>query len=39
VLGGYLVLECDDLDDALALAVQVPVAHRGSVELRPLQEQ
>ena len=34
-LGGLFVLECDDLDQAIALAAKVPVAERASVELRP----
>jgi hypothetical protein len=37
-LGGYHVLECRDLDDALALAAQIPtLAAGGTVEVRPLQ--
>jgi hypothetical protein len=37
-LGGYFVLECDDLDQAIALATKIPVVERSSVELRPLVE-
>lgn len=37
-LGGYYVLECDDLDNALKYAARMPVARYGSVEVRPLME-
>ena len=37
-IGGVLVLTCDDLDDAIAIAARIPVVERGSVELRPLVE-
>ena len=39
VVGGFFVLECDDLDEALAIAARIPVAETGSVEVRPLYEQ
>jgi hypothetical protein len=36
-IGGYLFLEADDLDAALALAAKVPAASMGgAVEVRPL---
>ena len=35
-LGGYYLLECADLDDALAQAARVPLARYGSVEVRPV---
>jgi hypothetical protein len=35
VLGGYFVVDCDDLDQAIELAQRVPVAKKGSVEIRP----
>jgi hypothetical protein len=35
VLGGYFVVDCDDLDQAIELAQRVPVATKGSVEIRP----
>ena len=35
-LGGYYLLECDDLDDALAWAAKIPTTKYGSVEVRPL---
>ena len=37
-LGGYYLLECADLDDALAQAARVPLARYGSVEVRPVAE-
>jgi hypothetical protein len=35
VLGGYYVIDADDLDEALAIAAQVPVPF-GGVEVRPV---
>lgn len=35
-LGGYFVLEVDDLDQALEWAARSPSAHAGSVEVRPV---
>ena len=38
-LGGYLFLEADDLDAAIALAGRIPAARMGGgVEVRPLRE-
>ncbi|HEY7691651.1 MAG TPA: YciI family protein [Gaiellaceae bacterium] len=38
-LGGYLVLEAEDLDAALAVAARIPAARMGgAVEVRPLVE-
>jgi len=38
-LGGYLLLEADDLDAALAIAARIPAARMGgAVEVRPLVE-
>jgi hypothetical protein len=37
-LGGYYLLNCADLDEALKLAARVPMARYGSVEVRPLME-
>jgi hypothetical protein len=34
-LGGYFLIECADLDAALAQAARVPLARYGSVEVRP----
>jgi hypothetical protein len=36
-LGGYYVIEADDLDAALAIAKQVP-ANFGGVEVRPIRD-
>lgn len=36
VAGGYYVFEAENLDDALALAGDVPAAQRGAVEVRPI---
>jgi hypothetical protein len=39
ILGGYYVLEADDLDRALELAARIPAARMGgAVEVRPLVE-
>lgn len=35
-LGGYYVLDCRNLDEALELAGLCPMAHTGSIEVRPL---
>ena len=34
-LGGYYLLECDDLDEAIELAAQIPDAKYGTIEIRP----
>jgi hypothetical protein len=38
VLGGLYILDCKDLDDAMALAARIPTADSGSVEIRPLMD-
>jgi hypothetical protein len=35
-LGGFYLLECKDLDDAIEWAAKIPGARFGSVELRPI---
>ena len=35
-LGGFYMIEADDLDDAVAIAKQVPVYREGAIEIRPL---
>jgi hypothetical protein len=37
-LGGFFLIECDDLDQAIEAAGKLPGARRGSVEVRPLVE-
>jgi len=36
VLTGFFLLECADLDEAVALAAQIPAAWNGAVEVRPV---
>ena len=36
VLGGFYLLECDDLDAAIAVAAQIPGAWHGKIEVRPV---
>jgi len=38
-LGGYYLLECKDLDEAIGWAQKIPTAKYGSVEIRPLWSQ
>jgi hypothetical protein len=35
-LGGYYLIECDDLDAAIEIAARVPGAVNGSIEIRPI---
>jgi hypothetical protein len=35
-LGGYYVLDCGGLDEAIELAARIPAARRGCVEVRPV---
>lgn len=35
-LGGYYLLECKDLDEALKWAAKIPAADTGTVEVRPV---
>lgn len=37
-LGGFYVIECDDLDEAIQIAAQCPGSQHGTVELRPVVE-
>ena len=37
-LGGYYIIDCPGLDEALELAALWPMASEGSVEVRPLAE-
>ena len=35
-LGGYYLLDCKNLDDAIACAAMIPTAEHGRVEVRPV---
>ena len=35
-LGGYYLLDCKDLDQAIEMAALIPTAKHGTVELRPI---
>jgi hypothetical protein len=35
-LGGYFLLECNDLDEAIRWAEKIPAAKYGSIEIHPL---
>jgi hypothetical protein len=37
-LGGYYLLDCGSLDEAIEFAARIPAAERGAVEVRPLVE-
>lgn len=37
-LGGYYLVKCENLDEAIQLAAQIPDAVRGSIEVRPVME-
>ena len=37
-LGGYMLIDVEDLDAAVAIAAQGPVARVGTVEVRPVRE-
>jgi hypothetical protein len=37
-LGGFYLVNCNDLDEALQIAANIPGALRGSVEVRPIME-
>jgi hypothetical protein len=38
-LGGYYLLECKDLDEAIGWAAKIPMAKYGSIEVRPIWSQ
>ncbi len=38
VLGGYYLLDCENLDQALKYAAKIPSAKYGSVEVRPIMQ-
>jgi hypothetical protein len=35
-LGGFYIVEADDLDEAISMAIQIPHAHTGTIEVRPV---
>lgn len=35
-LGGFYLLDCENLDEALRFAAKIPTATHGSIEVRPL---
>jgi hypothetical protein len=37
-LGGYYLVECKDLDEAIEAAARIPSARLGSIEVRPIME-
>jgi hypothetical protein len=37
-LGGYFLIEAQDLDEAIAIAERIPSARKGTVEIRPVVE-
>ena len=37
-LGGYMVIDVKDLDEAIAIAARVPLARTSTVEVRPVRD-
>jgi len=37
-LGGYYIVDCGSLDEAIEFAARIPAAQHGAVEVRPLVE-
>jgi len=35
-LGGFFMIDASDLDEAIAIAARIPMASRGTVEVRPV---
>lgn len=35
-LGGYYILDCEDLDEAIKYAAMIPSAEHGRIEVRPV---
>jgi hypothetical protein len=35
-LGGYFLIEAENLDEAIAVAERIPMARKGTVEVRPV---
>ncbi len=37
-LGGYYLVDVNDLDEAIRIAVRIPMARKGTIEIRPVIE-
>ncbi|HMF03097.1 MAG TPA: YciI family protein, partial [Terriglobia bacterium] len=37
-LGGYYLIDANDLDEAIKIAERIPVARFGTIEIRPVME-
>jgi hypothetical protein len=37
-LGGYFLIDAKDLDQAIGIAARIPMARKGTVEIRPVME-
>ena len=37
-IGGYYIVDCKDLDEAIEVASKIPGAQHGSIEVRPIWE-
>jgi len=37
-LGGYMIIDVKDLDEAIAIAARIPLARTSTVEVRPVRE-
>ncbi len=37
-LGGYYLVDASDLDEAISIATRIPMARKGTVEIRPVIE-
>jgi hypothetical protein len=37
-LGGYFLIDAKDLDEAIGIAARIPIARKGTVEIRPVLE-
>ena len=35
-IGGYYIVDCKDLDEAIEVASKIPAARHGSIEVRPI---
>jgi hypothetical protein len=37
-IGGFFIVECEDLDEAIEVAALMPIARYGTIEVRPVWE-